>query len=112
MASGRVWDGASAFDLGLADQLGSLEDAVAVAAKMVNLSPHQAAYVQEELNPMEQFLRNLHSARIALTVSKDPLLARAHQVFNRLAGQYNFLLSKDPKQMYSHCLLPFSLLLF
>ncbi len=112
IASGRVWDGASAFDLGLADQLGSLEDAVAAAAKMVKLPPSQAAYVQDEQNPVELFLRSLQSARTALFVSNDPLLARASQVLNRFTRQHDFLLHKDPQKMYSHCLLPFSLLLF
>lgn len=112
IAGGRVWDGAAAFELGLADRLGSLEDAVAAAAKMVGLPADQAAYVKEKQSPAELFLRSLRSARTALFASNDPLLGRAGQLVRRFTAQHEFLLRKDPQQIYSHCLLPFSLLLF
>lgn len=112
IAGGRVWDGAAAFELGLADRLGSLEDAVAAAAKMVGLPAHQAAYVKEKQSPAQLFLRSLRSARTALLASKDPLLGRAGQLVRRFTQQHEFLLRKDPQQLYSHCFLPFPLLLF
>jgi protease IV len=37
IAQGRVWSGAQAFELGLVDELGSLEDAIAVAKDRANL---------------------------------------------------------------------------
>lgn len=48
IAQGRVWDGATALQLGLVDELGNLEDAVAAAAELVGLSVDQAYYMQEE----------------------------------------------------------------
>ncbi len=112
IAGGRVWDGAAAFELGLADRLGSLEDAVAAAAAMVGLPADQADYIQEKQSPAERFLNSLRSAKTALFASNDPLLARAGQLVRRFTAQHEFLLRKDPQQIYSHCLLPFSLLLF
>jgi protease-4 len=112
IAGGRIWDGAAAFELGLADRLGSLEDAVAAAAAMVGLPADQAAYIQERQSPAELFLRSLRSAKTALFASNDPLLARAGQLVRRFTAQHDFLLRKDPQHIYSHCLLPFSLLLF
>lgn len=112
IAGGRIWDGTAAFELGLVDRLGSLEDAVAVAAKMVGLPVHQAAYMEERQSPAELFLRNLRSARTALLADNDPLLVRASQLVRRFTAQPAFLLRNDPQQLYSHCLLSFALPLF
>ena len=99
IAGGQVWDGAAAFELGLADQLGSLNDAVAAAAKLAGLPADQAAPVEEDFSPAEIFLRSLHSIRLA--VAPDSLL-----FIDRSVREQEFLLHGDPKRLYSHCLLP------
>ncbi|MGR0482353.1 MAG: signal peptide peptidase SppA [Candidatus Electronema sp. V4] len=98
LAGGQVWDGAAAFELGLADQLGSLNDAVAAAAAMAGLPADQAAPVEEDFNPAEIFLRSLHSIRLAAAPSSLPFLSR-------LVREQEFLLPGDPQHLYSHCLL-------
>lgn len=113
IAGGRIWDGAAAFELGLTDKLGSLEDAVAAAAEMVELPADRASYVEKEESSAELLLRSLHSARTVLPLgASSPLLTRAGQFINRLTLQYDFFLQGDPQNMYSHCLLPLSVLLF
>ncbi len=99
IAGGQVWDGAAALELGLADQLGSLNDAVAAAAKLAGLPADQAAPVEEDFSPAEIFLRSLHSIRLA--VAPDSLL-----FIDRFVREQEFLLHGDPKRLYSHCLLP------
>ncbi len=44
LADGRVYSGAQAKDLGLVDQLGSLEDAIEVAAKRAGIAAEPAVY--------------------------------------------------------------------
>jgi protease-4 len=121
IAQGRVWDGATALELGLVDQLGGLDDAVAVAAEMVGLPADRAAYFQEDKNPAELLLRRLEesaavgtalsgimSGIVSGTMSNSGFRATADWLTRRFATQYAFLPTSDPQHMYSHCLLPFS----
>lgn len=104
IAGGQVWDGAAAFELGLADKMGSLEDAVAAAAEMVSLPADQVEYVEEEQSPAVLLLRSLHKTHAFFSSGNATMLTKAEQVISRLAHQYDFL--SDPQNMYSHCLLP------
>ncbi|HET9429231.1 MAG TPA: signal peptide peptidase SppA [Allosphingosinicella sp.] len=51
IAQGRVWDGGTARQLGLVDRFGSLDDAVAEAARRANLDPEEAEIVYLEREP-------------------------------------------------------------
>jgi protease-4 len=51
IAQGRVWDGGTARQIGLVDQFGTLEDAIADAAKRAGLKPEQAVPVYLEKQP-------------------------------------------------------------
>ncbi|MCW5198867.1 S49 family peptidase, partial [Desulfobulbus sp. F3] len=109
IAGGRVWDGAAALELGLADKLGSLEDAIAAAAQLIGLPADQANYVEEEQSPTEMLLHSLHMA----WQGAPGIFSRTETVLSRLAWQYNFLTQDaDPQHIYSHCLLPLPELLF
>lgn len=108
IAQGRVWDGATALQLGLVDELGNLEDAVAAAAELVGLASDQVYYFQEEKNPAELLLQRLEGA-MAGKAEAGFFTASATRLIRNLArNQYSFLPTGDPRNMYSHCLLPFS----
>ena len=51
MAQGRVWDGGTARQLKLVDQFGSLDDAVAEAARRAEIDPDDASVVYLEKEP-------------------------------------------------------------
>ena len=51
IGQGRVWDGGTARQLGLVDRFGSLDDAVAEAARRANLDPGEARTVYLEDGP-------------------------------------------------------------
>lgn len=57
IAQGRVWDGGTARQLGLVDAFGSLDDAVAEAARMAKISPDSVSRVY--LKPEKSFLASL-----------------------------------------------------
>jgi protease-4 len=84
IAQGRVWDGGTARQLGLVDQFGGLEDAVAVAAKLAGVSGSeaQARYIDPEPDKWAAFFDQWTSddARLGLAGA-----ARAR------AGQMNWL---------------------
>jgi len=59
VAQGRVWIGAKALELGLVDQLGYLDDAIAAAAARAGLEEYQVRLIERNLTPQERFLREL-----------------------------------------------------
>jgi len=56
LAGGRVYTGHQALDLGLVDQLGTLDDAVKFAAKQAELDKYELRVVPEPKNFIEQLL--------------------------------------------------------
>ncbi len=108
IAQGRVWDGATAQQLGLVDELGSLEDAVAAAAELVGLPADQTYYMEEDKYPAELLLQRLKGTA-AGRASKDFLATIVRQCMGSLAGsQSSFMPTGDPHNIYAHALLPFS----
>ena len=112
LAEGRVWDGATAKNLGLVDELGTFEDAVAAAAIMAGLPEDRAAYIQDAESPAEMFFKSLGIAESSLATHSSPLLALADTYLRRFTRQYDFLNSGDPQNLYAHCLLPSSPITF
>ena len=112
IAEGRIWDGATALELGLVDQMGTLEDAVSAAADLVGLPADRGVYIREAETPAELLLKSLGRADAALSTSRSSVFAIADTFLRRFARQYNFLLAGDPQHMYSHSLLPRSVIAF
>jgi protease-4 len=63
IAQGRVWAGGAAHQIGLVDQFGTLDDAVAYAAHAAGIDPSTAKpiFIERERNPLKTFLRNVAS---------------------------------------------------
>ena len=100
IAQGRVWTGEQAQELGLVDELGHLEDAIASAAQLAGLSNYNVRHLEEDA-PVWQFL-----AREALEVfvphsRTDALSGR---LASELLGQLRFAATlDDPKHAYALC---------
>lgn len=62
IAQGHVWTGSKAQEIGLVDQLGSLEDVIAAAAKRANLSDYSVHLVTPKLSFEEELLRKFADA--------------------------------------------------
>ncbi len=61
IGQGRVWDGAAAKQIGLVDRFGTLEDAVAEAARRAHLDPAKVhpVYIEREKSAAVRFLQML-----------------------------------------------------
>jgi protease-4 len=61
VAQGRVWTGEQALERGLIDELGGLDDAIAKAAELANVSPAETAIVRipERKAFLDQLLEDL-----------------------------------------------------
>jgi protease-4 len=85
IGQGRVWDGGTARQIGLIDQFGTLEDAVADAAKRAKLDPDDAKVVWLEPEPswLEKLITGVGDA-------EQP----AADVFSRNAAQPQRLIER------------------
>ena len=59
VAQGRVWAGATAFEHGLVDKLGTLEDALAAAAELAELDDYNTMYLEKSPKPSEIFIQEV-----------------------------------------------------
>ena len=89
IAQGRVWSGIDAKELGLVDEIGNLEDAIAAAAEMVNLESYGIRKYPKYKSDFERLMDDLSGAKAKLGASfiKEEL------------GQEVFLLLKEVKQL-------------
>ncbi|MDT8437734.1 MAG: signal peptide peptidase SppA [Wenzhouxiangellaceae bacterium] len=67
VAQGRVWTGAQAFERGLIDQLGTLDEAVAAAARIAGLGEdYQHVYIEPRVGAFERWVARLAGNALAL----------------------------------------------
>lgn len=59
IGQGRVWSGSDAIEIGLVDEIGGLEKAIAVAAKMAELDTYRLKELPYQEDPIEQLMKQL-----------------------------------------------------
>lgn len=98
VAQGRVWTGSTARELGLVDELGNLEDAIASAAELADLSEYRIKRIRPDLSPREILLGSLGGIE-----SEWRPLARS-RLLEVLAEAEQFLeMLNDPADSYAIC---------
>ncbi len=113
VARGRVWSGEDAHGLGLIDQLGEIEEAIASAARLAGLGEEYAIrYPEQETDFKDQLLADL-LARADHWFGKatEEALARVpshdllgHPLFDALAEDMRAVEQfNDPKGLYAYC---------
>ncbi|MGH8441960.1 MAG: signal peptide peptidase SppA [Nevskiaceae bacterium] len=103
IARGRVWSGADALSLGLVDQVGNLDDAVAAAVRLAGLEPD--AYrlreaVEEQRLPLLRVLELVGTSRLR-SVARAWLPEAALKPVEQVANRLRWL--SDPRGLYAHC---------
>ena len=70
IAQGRVWTGAQALELGLVDELGGLQDAVAYAASQAGYDTYRVTYARREVNVLQElFNTSTQAVRMKMMTS-------------------------------------------
>lgn len=107
VAQGRVWLGSDALELGLVDQLGTLDDAIVAAAELSELDKYDTYYVQRTLTAQEQFWKEFFGQ--AMTFVGKWQFAHADSAlvneFKRVLRDFSAVSRlNDPKGTYVLCL--------
>ena len=108
VARGRVWTGKAAFELGLVDQLGGLEAAIAAAAARAGVSAYEVVWPEAGASLEQRLLRRL--SNFAQVLGLEPVASvRTPAPFARLLSELQapaaeLLRWNDPQHVYMHCL--------
>ncbi|MDC0080185.1 signal peptide peptidase SppA [Pseudomonadota bacterium] len=95
IAGGRVWIATSAEEIGLVDEIGGIDEAIAYAANMAELEDYQVEYYGQELSPEELIIRELLE-NFDVSVGEPKVLS----AMNGLADLYETLTDiQEPKAL-------------
>ena len=87
VGSGRVWSGKRAKEIGLVDEIGSLNDAVKYAANKANIAEYEAVSYPEKVDKFEQIMGNLRRGNIAESYVKSQISEENYQLFKVFSDQ-------------------------
>ena len=110
IGQGQVWTGMDALNNGLVDELGGLDDAIAAAAELAEISDEDFGIkvIDQELSATEQMLIDLIGTIATLGIDVSGWAGQrslVDDIKDSVAEKTNALLRfNDPKGVYSHCL--------
>jgi len=86
IAQGRVWSGVDALEIGLVDEIGNLDDAIAAAAEMVNLESYGIRKYPKYKSDFERIMEDFGGAKAKLSESfiKEELGDEVFQVLKEV----------------------------
>jgi len=104
IAQGRVWSGKKALELGLVDELGDIDEAIAKAAKLANLNLFDTRVIEQELTPEQLFIQQMFasvSSYLPASLSHSSVL---EQMLQQWTGSLKTITSfNDPNHVYIYC---------
>lgn len=110
IAQGHVWTGAKAEEIGLVDEIGNIENAIAAAAKLANLDRFETEYLERPRSLREQLLNDLSHNIAQLRLLGEfagPANSNAVSWLERLLAPLAALPSpitfSDPRGLYAQC---------
>jgi protease-4 len=109
IGQGQVWTGMDALNNGLIDELGGLDDAIAAAAELAEISDEDFGIkiIEQELSPTQQMLIDLIGTAASMGVDVSGWAGQSSvvdDIKDIVAEKTSTLLRfNDPKGIYSHC---------
>lgn len=110
VAQGRIWTGKQAHELGLVDELGSLRDAIAGAARLAELDDYRVSFVERELPWREKLVADLLRGAVRVAgVADQPVLrpSAARRLLAQVTAEVEELSKlSDPNGVYMYSFIP------
>ena len=86
IGGGRVWSGTRAKQIGLVDELGSLQDAIAFAAQKVKLKDYEVTSYPKKISQFDQIFKSLDEDEISARLIKNKIGAENYKMFDQLTN--------------------------
>ncbi|MCI3937842.1 signal peptide peptidase SppA [Chryseobacterium aahli] len=87
VGGGRVWSGTRAKQIGLVDELGSLEDAVKFAAQKANLKSYNVSSYPKRMTAFEQIFSDLNEDDISARVIKNKIGKANYEILEQITDK-------------------------
>ena len=87
IGQGRVWTGEQAIGLGLVDELGGLEDAIAAAAELAEMDDYRIQSLPVQKDPVMQMIEDLTGESSVFIGKEFGVFAKYIKYFNNLQNQ-------------------------
>lgn len=84
IAEGRIWSGTRAKEIGLVDEIGSLDTAIAHAAKLAKLKAYSTTNYPTDIDTFGEFVKQLNSKSISTYFIKQKLGAEEFKIYETL----------------------------
>jgi len=68
IAQGRVWSGIDAYNVKLVDTLGTISDAISLAAQLANINNYRVVHLPKLEEPFEKILKEIGSTKIKINI--------------------------------------------
>ena len=87
IGGGRVWSGTRAKQIGLVDELGSLEDAVKFAAQKANVKSYNVSSYPKKMTAFEQIFEDLNEDDISARVIKNKIGKANYEILEQITDK-------------------------
>jgi len=87
IGGGRVWSGVRAKEIGLVDELGTLNDAVKFAAQKANLKSYNVASYPKRMTAFEQIFDDMNEDDISARVIKNKIGKANYEILEQLTDE-------------------------
>jgi len=103
VAQGRVWSGTDAYELGLVDHLGNLDDAVRAAAELAELGDDYAVtYIEKEEEFKDKMIRQMMTQALVATGQDAPTATPLDEMLAQIEqAAVDFAALNDPNHAYA-----------
>jgi len=87
IGGGRVWSGVRAKQIGLVDELGTLNDAVKFAAQKAGLKSYHTSSYPKRMTPFEQFFKDLNEDDISARIIKNKIGKSNYEILQQITDK-------------------------
>lgn len=87
VGGGRVWSGTRAKQIGLVDELGTLNDAIKFAAEKVGMKSYSVASYPKKMSPFEQILKDFNEDDISARIIKNKIGKLNYEILQQITNE-------------------------
>lgn len=107
IGEGRVWSAPDALEHGLVDSIGNLDDAIAAAARLANVSDFNINFFEKEISPFDQLINEMRDSvgvLVGIDTSEPEVDTVGAQLVREIArGLVPLTQLNDPSNVYLIC---------